>query len=120
MLRVLGCDMEAADMPFDPVIVCIDGVPAECNLLDVLGRMAIGGAVEDVGVETFDGEPAEAGLDAELGESWSTAVMMDRALNGRASVLPGLRPGLGAALIAAAMLMTSAPSCASGWRAAGF
>lgn len=115
MLRVLGCDMVV-----DPVMLFIDEAAAECKLLDVLGRMAIGGAVEDVGVETFDGETAEAGLDTELGEPWSTAVLMDNALTGRVSTLPGLTSRLGAVLMAAAILMTSVPSCVSPQPAAGF
>lgn len=106
-------------MTVDPAMLFIEGVPEECDLLDVLGRMAIGGAVEDVGVETFDGEPAEAGLDAELREPSSTVVMMDSDLNGRPSASLELRPGLGAALMAVAMLMTSVPSCDSPQRAAG-
>jgi hypothetical protein len=75
----------------------------------VLGRIAIGGAVEheDVGVETFKGEAAEAGLDSELGESWLTAVVIDSVLNGAAAALPGLRPGFGAAVMIAAMPVAS-------------
>jgi hypothetical protein len=60
MLRDLGCDIGAGDM----ALLAAPRAPAD-------GRIAIGGAVEqeDVGVETFVGEAAEAGLAAELGES---------------------------------------------------
>jgi hypothetical protein len=73
----------------------------------VLGRIATGGAVEqdDVGVETFEGEAAEAGLDTETGELWFTAVVIDSDLNGAASALPGSIPGAEAEAMAAAMLI---------------
>lgn len=67
--------------------------------------MATGGAVEheDVGVETFEGEAAEAGLEMEAGELWFTAVVIDSDLNGAASALPDSKPGFGAGAEAEAM-----------------
>lgn len=72
MLRVLGCDPAPEKATADAAMWFIaagdmigSGLPA------VLGRIAIGGVVEDedVAVETLDGEAAEAGLDMEPGES---------------------------------------------------
>jgi hypothetical protein len=94
----------------------------EGGLFDVLGRMAIGGPAEqeDVGVETFDGDAAEAGLETELGESWLTEVVMDSAPNGAASDFWAFKPGFGATAMAAAMLMTGMAGCDSSQPAADF
>jgi hypothetical protein len=94
----------------------------EGGMLDVLGRMAIGGPAEqdDVGVETFEGEAAEAGLETELGESWLTEVVMESALNGAAFDFWVFTPGFGATAMTAAMLMTEMAGCDSSQRAADF
>lgn len=110
MLTVLVCDIDAGVMTADPVLLCIavEGL-TEGGLWDVLGRMAIWGTDDDeeVGVGTFDGEAAEAGLDAELGDSWLTAVVTDSAFNGLASALPVLIPEPMEAVAMAAMLLIS-------------
>ena len=69
MLIDLGCDSKAGG-PAAILLIADDGF-MEDGWIDVLGRMATGGAVEteDVGVETLVGDAAEAGLDTEPGES---------------------------------------------------
>ncbi len=64
MVMVLGCETEAGD-------AAMRFIAPGTIVLAALGRIAIGGAAEheDVGVDTLDGESAEAGLDTELGES---------------------------------------------------
>jgi hypothetical protein len=68
MLMVLGSDMGPGG-PAATLFIDVEGF-IEDGWIDVLGRMATGGAVEleDVGVETFVGDAAEAGLDKETGE----------------------------------------------------
>jgi hypothetical protein len=108
MHMALGCDIEADDATIDldlPFIAMED--VADGRVFEVLGRIAIGGAVEDedVGVETFDGEAAEAGLAAALEEPWLTVVVIESVLNGPASVFPGAKPGSGSVVKTAAMLV---------------
>jgi hypothetical protein len=84
MLIAIGCDAGPGDMtPGDAMLFSADEVLMEGGLLGALGRMAIGGAVtevEDVGVETLDGEAADAGVEAALGESLLSVVVSDRVL----------------------------------------
>ena len=96
-------------MAIDPALLFIAAEGPADGRFDVPGRIAIGGAVEleDVGVGTFKGEAAEAGLDTEPGESWSTAVVIDSVRNGAAAALPGFRPGFGPAVMIAAMPVAS-------------
>jgi hypothetical protein len=107
MHMALGCDIEAGDVTIDlallPFITIED--PAEDKVFEVLGRIAIGGAIEDedVGVET-DGEAAEAGLDTAFEEPWLTAVVIESVLNGPASAFPGAKPGFGSVVIAAILV----------------
>lgn len=76
---------------------------------DAFGRMAIGGTdeVEDPGVETFDGEAAEAGLDTILGASWLAAAVTDNVLNDVASAFPEFIAEPGVSATAAAMPVSS-------------
>lgn len=108
MHMALGCDMEAGDMtidldlPFNPIEGVADGI-----VVKVLGRIAIGGAVEheDVGVESFDGETAEAGLATALEEPWLTVVVIESALDDPTCAFPGTKSGSGSVMTIAAMLV---------------
>ena len=68
MLMALGCNMEPGGPAATVLVEAGDLVEEGWTV--VLGRMATGGAVEleDVGVETFVGDAAEAGLATETGE----------------------------------------------------
>lgn len=101
MLMAIGCcpgpgDITPGDAMFKGVEALMEG-----GLLGAFGRMAMGGAdteVDDVGVETLDGEAADAGVEAGLEESLPSVVVMERVL---LSVFPS---PTGEAAAAAAMI----------------
>lgn len=105
MHMALGCDIEA-DVKIDLDLPFITVEDADGIVFEAPGRIAIGGAVEDedVGVETFDGEAAEAGLAAALEEPRLTVVVIESVLNGPASAFSGANPGSGSVVMIAAML----------------
>lgn len=95
MLNVLGCDVDAGEaVEGDAMLFIGADVMITGGWFAVLRRIVTGSAVEheDVGVDTFDGEGAEVGVDAEPGESKLTDVVMASVLNGAASILPELGP----------------------------